>query len=76
MRKEKRKIVKIDKSFWNLISAVYQEVRKIMPETELPCVAPVPQNQENIGYILLGFKSLDKNFSQVSGCACACTCVF
>ncbi|EEB18399.1 hypothetical protein Phum_PHUM513220 [Pediculus humanus corporis] len=45
--------------------AVYQEVRKIMPETELPCVAPVPQNQENIGYILLGFKSLDKNFSQV-----------
>ncbi|KAK6635707.1 hypothetical protein RUM43_007390 [Polyplax serrata] len=45
--------------------AVYQEVRKIMPETELPQVAPVPQEQDKIGYILLGFKSLDRKFSQV-----------
>lgn len=44
---------------------VYQEVRAIVPETELPRVAPIPQAQHNIGYMLLGFKSLDRNFSQV-----------
>lgn len=52
------------KYFYDL--GIYQEVRNIVPETELPEVVSYPQEQRNIGYILLGFKSLDRNFSQVS----------
>ncbi|XP_069677811.1 uncharacterized protein [Periplaneta americana] len=43
-----------------LHQGLYREVRSIIPETELP---PPPQN--HVAYMLLGFKNLDRNFSQV-----------
>lgn len=52
-------------AYYFIPPGIYQEVRNIVPETELPEVVSYPQEQRNIGYILLGFKSLDRNFSQV-----------
>ncbi|KAL1122508.1 hypothetical protein AAG570_002839, partial [Ranatra chinensis] len=42
---------------------VYREVRSICPEDDLNSIDTI--SQDHVGYIILGFKSIDKNFSQV-----------
>jgi len=46
-----------------LHQGVFREVRSICPEGDLQSIHTIPT--QHIGYILLGFKSIDRNFSQV-----------